>query len=70
MHLFFVKLDGVHPFLRQIGRYINLSSRIFNFNFFVFRFEFAVLLVKGYKIGCKTPFKYGKNTLKIVLILC
>ena len=44
MHLFFVKLDGVHPFLRQIGRYINLSSRIFNFNFFDFRFEFAVLV--------------------------
>ena len=43
MLLFFVKLDGVHPFLRQIGRYINPQSRIFNFNFFDFRFEFAIL---------------------------
>ena len=38
------------------------------FSFFVLNLPFW--LVNGYKIGCKIPFKYGKNTLKIVLILC
>ena len=61
MHLFFVKLDGVHPFLRQIGRYINLSSRIFNFNFFVFRFEFAVFgLLRAIKLAVKYPLNMAK----------
>lgn len=62
MHLFFVKLDGVHPFLRQIGRYINLSSRIFNFNFFDFRFEFAVF---GLLMAMKLAIKYPLNMAKI-----
>ena len=38
--------------------------------FYVLIIFFFTNTFNGYKIGCKIPFKYGKNSLKIVLILC